>query len=170
MAVLQWTPDLNTGISEIDQQHRRICEYINRLDRVLATHDRSELGAVIEGVVEYTMSHFSYEESLMEDAGYGFVNAHRRVHKMVVKRINDLRERYKKGEDVAAELHDMLSRWLFSHIRSEDRAYLGAVKVFLSKNSDWDAAQRAKMEAEQGSEGGWINRIFGDIPDDANLR
>ena len=31
MAVLQWVEDLNTGIEEIDIQHRRIVDYINRL-------------------------------------------------------------------------------------------------------------------------------------------
>ena len=30
MAYLNWTPDLETGIREIDGQHKRIVEYINQ--------------------------------------------------------------------------------------------------------------------------------------------
>ena len=32
MAYINWTSDLDTGIHDIDVQHRRIVEYINRLN------------------------------------------------------------------------------------------------------------------------------------------
>lgn len=31
MAILAWVPELDTGIDEIDRQHRRIVDYINKL-------------------------------------------------------------------------------------------------------------------------------------------
>ena len=31
MAILNWVSDLNTGIEEIDRQHRRIVDYIKAL-------------------------------------------------------------------------------------------------------------------------------------------
>lgn len=32
MAKITWTPDLDTGIEPIDQQHRQLVELINQLD------------------------------------------------------------------------------------------------------------------------------------------
>ena len=41
-----------------------------------------------------------------------------------------MQTRFEAGEDVAQELHTMLSRWLFSHIRNEDHGYVDAVKTY----------------------------------------
>jgi hemerythrin len=168
MAVLQWVPELNIGIPEIDKQHRRICDYINQLDEIRRSHDREDLGHVIEEVIDYTMSHFAFEEGLMEDAGYMFSAPHKRVHELVTRKVGDLKARFDKGEDVAEELHGLLSRWLFNHIRNEDRNYADTAKAFLRMSAGWQAEQRAKMEAEakemyhQGKpKRRWLTRIFG---------
>ena len=79
MAILQWVPDLDTGISEIDVQHRRIVDYINRVNELRATHDRKGLEEVIAEMVDYTMSHFAFEEELMQNAGYMFTGPHKRA-------------------------------------------------------------------------------------------
>ena len=50
-----------------------------------------------------------------------------------------IQERFEAGEDVADELHKLLSRWLFSHIRTEDHAYTATVKKYLNRV---DAAPR----------------------------
>ncbi len=145
VAYLTWRNDLNTGIEVIDTQHRRIVEMINQLHETQG-QDRAAVGVVIEALVEYTVSHFAFEESLMEDAGYQFSRAHKRIHDLFIKRVSDYRARYVAGEDVAGELQDLLSRWLFSHIKEEDASYVGAV--------------RAQMQslASDRSAGGWLSR------------
>jgi hemerythrin len=168
MTTLQWVPELNIGIPEIDKQHRRICDYINQLDEIRHTHDRDKLSAVIAEVVDYTMSHFAFEEGLMEDAGYAFAAPHKRVHELVTRKVSELKARFEKGEDVAEDLHRLLSRWLFNHIRNDDRGYVDAAQVFLRMSAGWQAAQRVKMEnqaRESYGDGrqkrGWLSRIFG---------
>ncbi len=80
MAKLNWTSDLDTGIAEIDNQHRRILDYINKLNELREAPDRAGVGEVIAEMVDYTMSHFAFEESLMENAGYVFARPHKKVH------------------------------------------------------------------------------------------
>ncbi|MCB2032003.1 MAG: bacteriohemerythrin, partial [Ottowia sp.] len=87
MAILQWVPDLDTGISEIDVQHRRIVDYINRVNELRATHDRKGLEEVIAEMVDYTMSHFAFEEELMQNAGYMFTGPHKRVHEIFTRKV-----------------------------------------------------------------------------------
>jgi len=140
MAYLVWQHDLDTGIEEIDNQHKRIVEMINHLYEAEQKGDRNEIREVLVDLVDYTQSHFSFEETLMEDAGYRFSRAHKRVHELFIRRVEEYRMRFETGENIVQELRDTLSRWLFSHIRSEDAAYTESVKASMEKisvNQSW---------------------------------
>ena len=146
MGHLAWQNDLNTGIAEIDSQHKRIVEMINQLYDAEQIGDREAVGQVIEDLVDYTMSHFAFEETLIEDAGYPLTRAHKKVHELFIRRVNDYKLRIHAGENVAHELREMLARWLFNHIRNEDAAYTEAVRNNL-----------AELTRDK-SEGGWLAR------------
>ena len=129
MAHLVWQDDLNTGIQVIDDQHRRIVDMINLLHQAQARDgSRAEVGAVLNELVDYTLSHFAFEEALLEEAGYEFTRPHKRVHEIFTARVSDYNLRFRAGEDITEELIGMLSRWLFNHIRSDDAGYVQAVK------------------------------------------
>ena len=66
--LLTWTPDLSVGIEIIDNQHKRIVEYINQLHEARIRQDKEAISQVIEELVDYTLSPFSFEESMMEEA------------------------------------------------------------------------------------------------------
>lgn len=128
MEIIQWRPTLETGIDVIDQQHKRIVDYINALRIAQVKGDRGAVAKTIDDVIDYTQSHFGFEEALMEDAGYPLLNAHKRVHELFIRRVAVLNQRFKSGEDIAQDLHNVLARWLITHIQTEDRHYVGAVK------------------------------------------
>lgn len=133
MALLVWQDDLNTGIEVIDHQHRRIVEMINQLHAAHASLRRLAVAEVIDELIDYTLSHFAFEEELMEEAGYPFSLAHKRVHEVFGKRVGEYRLRFQAGEDVCDELRSMLSRWLFNHIRGDDQAYAPQVIAHLDQ-------------------------------------
>jgi hemerythrin len=157
MATLQWIPELNIGIPEIDKQHRRICDYINQLDKIRHTPNHDKLAEVIGDVVDYTMSHFAFEEGLMEDAGYPFAAPHKRVHQLVTRKVSEFKTRFDQGEDVAEELHGMLSRWLFNHIRNDDRGYIDAAGAFLRMSAGGQTQAHPRDKPKRG----WLARLFG---------
>ena len=168
MAVLQWVEDLNTGIDEIDIQHRRLVDYINRLHELRESPDRAALSEVIAETVDYTISHFAYEERMLEDSGYAFTDLHKRVHELFTRRVGEMQTRFEAGEDVAQELHTMLSRWLFSHIRNEDHGYVDAVKTYqrmTGKGSRQDIEhtqqQVARKLEQKHKRKGFFARLFG---------
>jgi hemerythrin len=148
MAILNWVPDLNTGIEEIDRQHRRIVDYINRLYELRETPDRKLLGDVIAETVDYTLSHFAFEEGMLEEAGYMFSGPHKRVHELFIRRVTEIQQRFEAGEDVTNELHGMLSRWLFNHIRNEDRGYVDTVKTYQRMQNKNTKTTEQKMKEE----------------------
>ena len=133
MALLVWQDDLNTGVEVIDHQHMRIVEMLNHLHIAQKSLERVAVAEVIDELVDYTMSHFAFEEELMEEAGYPFCAAHKRVHEVFGKRVSDYRIRFQAGEDIADELRAMLARWLFNHIRGDDQAYAETVKRHLDR-------------------------------------
>lgn len=148
MSLLIWQDDLNTGIEVIDHQHMRIVEMINHLQVAQKSMERLAVGEVIDELVDYTMSHFAFEEELMEEAGYAFCAAHKRVHEIFGKRVMEYRMRFQSGEDVTDELRNMLSRWLFNHIRGDDKAYAPSVKHHLNRF------------AREHEDGGWLSRTL----------
>jgi len=143
---LIWQDSLNTGIDIIDSQHQRIVEMINNLQVAQNAGSRAATAEVIDEMVDYTLSHFAFEEELMEEAGYPFCAAHKRVHEVFARRVSELRMRFQAGEDVVDELRNMLSRWLFNHIRSDDKAYAEQVK------------QHLNLFVREHQQGGWIRR------------
>lgn len=136
MAYMKWLPEYELGISAIDAQHKRIVEYINSLDTARSMGNSGYTAYTLEGLVDYTLTHFEFEEELQQKAGYPYIKAHRRIHEIFVKRIASFRERFERGEDITAELLDMLRTWLVSHIRSEDRDYGDVVRNMISR-PDW---------------------------------
>ncbi|KAF1709332.1 bacteriohemerythrin [Pseudoxanthomonas kalamensis DSM 18571] len=149
MALLIWQDNLNTGIEIIDGQHQRIVEMINQLHNAqVGGHGNVLVGEVLDELIDYTLSHFAFEEELMEEAGYPFHAAHKRVHDIFTKRVSEYRMRFQSGEDVTDELKGMLSRWLFNHIRSDDKAYAETVK------------QHLNHFARTHQEGGWLGRTL----------
>jgi hemerythrin len=125
----QWSDKLNTGIEEIDNQHRSIAFHINSLYMARQENDLAQVGEVLAALSDYTINHFSFEEQLMEEAGYSYLNSHRRVHQIFIKRITEYQQRFHNGEDVTAELLNLLKGWLGNHIEHEDRDYLATVKL-----------------------------------------
>lgn len=145
MAIV-WTADLDTGIKVIDQQHRRLADYINQLEDANGPQSRERVGKVMKDLIEYTISHFAFEESMLEEANYQFIVPHKRVHELFVRRINEYRDRFEAGEDVTADVTHMLGNWLINHIKREDGDYVSAVRP------------RINSVVGDSRSGGWLSR------------
>ncbi len=151
MAHLIWNDSFNTTIDEIDNQHRQLIDYINKLDDARQSGNRAFIAEVIDGLTDYTISHFAFEECLMEDAGYSFVKPHQSIHQAFIKRINTFKDRFKEGEDIAEEFQNLLKVWLIQHIQRDDRAYVKAVKPKMVQLLE-------SKEETNGKKGGWLAR------------
>ncbi|HEY0665888.1 MAG TPA: bacteriohemerythrin [Gallionella sp.] len=99
----------------------------------------------------YTVSHFAFEESLQEEVGYALAKPHKGVHDRFIKRIALYQERYSAGDDIARELHGMLSTWLVHHIKRDDMAYVTEVRANIL-----DVLSDNKRKTVEG----WLRRFF----------
>lgn len=154
-----WESKLDTGIDVIDAQHRRIVDYINDLEAAKAKLDKRLVNDVIEQLIDYTQSHFGFEEEMLEEAGYKFLKPHKKVHELFIRRVSDFTLRAARGEDIANELHSMLSKWLLNHIANEDRDYADTVKQMVG-NTKGGGAEKDEKQAGQGFISGLLGRFF----------
>ena len=138
MSKFVWTDQLNIGIEVIDQQHRRIVEYINQLDDARTNGaSREEMTWLINDLVDYTISHFGFEESMQEEAKYPFIKSHKKVHELFAQRVGEYQAKFEQGEDVSKSLHSMLVARLVNDIKRDDADYGETVKVYLQQQGDF---------------------------------
>jgi len=144
MTYFNWAPELDTGISVIDNQHKRIVEYINTLDKAVREKDMSVVAEVVEQLTDYTVTHFTFEEELMQKHGYPYLDAHKKVHQAFTERVQNYKKRIDQGEDVSRQLLSDLRIWLTNHIKRDDKDY---VEICNKVDHSW--VSRA------------VNRLFG---------
>ena len=148
---MKWIPEYNTGIDVIDDQHKRILDYINEIVEINDGTDRARVKQILDNIIDYTQSHFTFEESLQEEAGYNYRVPHKRVHDLFIKKIESYRDRFEMGQSIEGELHEVLSQWLINHIQRDDTDYVGAVK---------ENMMGIIKENEKKKGKGWFARFF----------
>ncbi|QIL43043.1 bacteriohemerythrin [Acidovorax sp. HDW3] len=126
MTFMPWTSTLELGITEIDDQHKELVRLTNALHEELGrpAPQRSVIGEVLEGLVDYTHNHFIVEEVLFQRHGYPETPAHQAQHDRFTAKAMDLLLRFEDGAEVSLEALDFLKDWLIDHICKVDRAYL----------------------------------------------
>jgi hemerythrin len=130
-----WDDAYDTGIEVIDIQHRKIVDYINQLDNAITTNDKEQIDMVFDNLFNYSLSHFSFEESLMAEHGYEHTEGHRKVHNSFTERIERYKAEWNKGNDISRQLLRDLKVWLVSHIQREDQHYAEVIRNNL--NQSW---------------------------------
>jgi len=125
MAFFEWKDSFSVKVPEIDQQHKRLIDLINRLHETLRTGgDPSAAQRVLDDLVVYTRHHFSSEEKLLEQCNYPDLAEHRRKHQAMEARVQQF---IKDGATATAsgqiQLMGFLKHWLQKHILETDMRY-----------------------------------------------
>jgi hemerythrin-like metal-binding protein len=125
MAFLEWSDKYIVGISTFDNQHKRLAGYINELhDAMLAGKGSVALGEILQGLIEYTKTHFKAEEELMSHHGYDKLDAHKDEHEELTQQVLDFQHQFKSGEAVlSVPIMQFLKEWLTHHIMETDKDY-----------------------------------------------
>jgi hemerythrin-like metal-binding protein len=112
--------ELVTGHHEVDSQHAAILAESAQLRRGGPESIRESL----RFLEHHAMSHFSYEEALMEDVGYPRAALHRDQHLAFASELARFKERLRTDgatPETAAALADAVEGWVREHVLDEDR-------------------------------------------------
>ncbi|CCH50359.1 bacteriohemerythrin [Pseudodesulfovibrio piezophilus] len=123
--MMQWTDDLSTNIREIDEQHIRLIDLINALHKAMSEgKGKGVLSSILDDLKDYTVFHFSNEESMFEEHGYPQTENHMKAHKMFVDKVISFEQKILSGKaSVTLEVLDFLKDWLVKHIKGVDQQY-----------------------------------------------
>jgi len=127
-----WDPGLETGVVEIDEQHRLIFRKADAvLEAVAAGQGGPEVRRTIQFLADYAALHFQTEERYMRAAGYPDVDAHAEIHQRINRRIEEVAVEFASQgatEALVADLDAMMRGWLTMHIMEKDRAVAGWIR------------------------------------------
>lgn len=122
---MPWKDSYSVNVKSIDEQHKKLVSIINELNNaMLYEKGRSVIGKVLKDLVDYTVSHFDYEEKLMEKNGYSDLENHKKIHKDLLKTVGKFYDEFSSGEvEMSKDIMDFLKTWLSEHILGSDKKY-----------------------------------------------
>ena len=126
--MFQFTEDCMIGMPQIDEEHRRLFEIMNRgmeIARSDYSGDRYELiKRLLDELDDYAEHHFTHEEKYMEQIRDPELILQRNQHMIFRDKIRqwgfaDIDDTDQQNQ-LLAELMEYLARWLYHHIISSD--------------------------------------------------
>ena len=126
-----WDDKFNTGIEEIDRDHKGLVNLINDLYEAMQDGSGGALLLpIFSALKHYTETHFEREERFMVDCDVSDQARHVREHKQMIARLADLESRHRRGEAaISMETLTFLRDWLKNHICVVDRAMVAQAQV-----------------------------------------
>lgn len=124
MSYLEFNNSLKVENKLIDQEHAVLIDYINLLQKAVENESSVKLvGHVLEGLTEYTKTHFFVEEEMMKAYEYPDVDQHKAAHQDFKVKLIDLIYHYENGSaGISSSALSFLLDWLTNHILKVDRA------------------------------------------------
>ena len=108
MAFLTWSPQLSVGVVELDNDHKKLVELVNRMHDALSEGKaRTAVGPLLDDLIRYTRSHFEHEERFFARTEYPQTTAHKAEHDKLTHAVLDLQKRFHAGATSMLTLETM---------------------------------------------------------------
>jgi len=140
-----WNSHLETGIAQIDAQHRVLVRLINRLaQQHVQGASEIDLNTTLAELTDYAAVHFRTEEDIWQTAlaGQEVVAEHLREHQRFVDHVVKLQAALPPFQPIQNELFGYLTQWLTVHILGHDKQ-LAQVVIGLNAGLSLEAAKRS---------------------------
>lgn len=121
--MFDWKAEYDTGISEIDTQHRQVFAIAGELHAaILEGRGKTELGTMFAGLVSFSRRHFEAEEALMKAANYAGLAQHKAEHEELAATLRGVTK-------ITPDVTKLLNDWLTHHITDTDRKMGAALRL-----------------------------------------
>jgi len=121
-----WNENYSVKIKEIDEQHKKLINLFNNLHSSVSCNEGKEkLKETLDGLIEYTRTHFHAEEKLMKDHGYPEYEQHKKIHDDLTNKVLKLQSDINNCYSISVLIDAMkfLTDWLIKHILATDMKY-----------------------------------------------
>jgi hemerythrin len=133
MGRLEWDPIYSVGVTAFDNEHKVLFGFINDLrDSMLGRKGKETVEKVLEGLLDYTNTHFLNEEVTLYQYGYPKYAEHKAQHEALLSVARRLYVEFKAGATdskiISAEIIAVCTEWLQEHIMKVDKDYMAFLK------------------------------------------
>ena len=128
MQTIEWKSELNTGIDNVDKDHRYLIKLTNQLiNAIEADISKENILKIFDELESYTVYHFDREESYMEEHAHSkeshkYIKHHKAQHQYFIEQLSKLRTSLVDStqKSVSYDVVEFLLHWLLDHIIKED--------------------------------------------------
>jgi hemerythrin len=123
VALIAWRPEFETGIPDVDHEHRELVALINQLHAALeAGASKDEVSKFLGEVFARISAHFALEESIMRKHRYDEYAEHKADHEKLLDDIRDIMDAH--AADAYFDYRDALGTavrdWFVEHFKTKD--------------------------------------------------
>ena len=131
---IEWERSAGAGISQLEDDHRRLVGLLNYLENYHEMDVSSEgIALAVEHIREYASVHFRREEAYMQNIAYPNYESHKQAHKEFKERAGVLCiDVMNKKEGTPKAIYDFLSSWVSGHVQKDDQK----VRAFAETKED----------------------------------
>lgn len=118
---IPWSEHFNTGVDELDLQHRRLVHILNALVTNIAFQStRLEINSICDDLTDYLCYHFQTEEVIRHKTLSNTIQTvdYDKKYEVFIAKVRELKEEINTTSS-SEKLHPMLSfliQWLIAHI------------------------------------------------------
>lgn len=149
--MLQWQTSLETGILQVDEQHKHLVKLTNTLkEEVVAQLSYDNYDRIVEilgEVKDYTVEHFRIEEQMMKDhmaaitndeelsLFWAYFRNHKKEHSDFIDKVKSILDKDidSQQDEVSVSLTEFLMNWLVNHIMKVDMELPKYLKAYKSQ-------------------------------------
>jgi hemerythrin len=126
MPYITWNDAYSIHHKEIDLQHQKLVALINELfDAMSLGRGKDTLAKTLGELIEYSRTHFSYEERLMAGSAYAGYLAHKAEHEAFTQKVLEFQGQFLSGQAaLTVKVSAFLKDWLTNHILGTDQKYV----------------------------------------------
>ena len=131
---LDWSENYSTNNEHIDEQHKKLLNFINDIYAAIYEEDAERVKNVFNMTLDYTKYHFSDEEKLQKENADRYkkikehFEQHRSFENLVARKIDEL-STANDWKNTALDMANILSKWLIQHIGVWDKEFVKMVGI-----------------------------------------
>ena len=123
MTLIEWRTEFETGVPEVDHEHRELVDLINALHAQIGANATKEVvGGFLGEVFAKISAHFALEETVMRKHRYDEYAVHKADHEKLLDDIRDIMDAHERGlfVDYEAALGRAVRDWFVDHFKTKD--------------------------------------------------
>ncbi|NGZ26434.1 MAG: bacteriohemerythrin [Magnetococcales bacterium] len=134
-AFIQWESRMETGIAEVDNEHRHLMAIVNKLHKTMGTGTSdTPVIEVLRELEDYITFHFANEEALLYSLADPWLKEHRCEHKRMKDNLAKIRQGFHHvSPDGNQPLAQLLRQLLVDHVLTVDKRSLCSSRIDTKK-------------------------------------